>query len=267
MKSYTLNQTFWYAGGIKFVGLYGYNNDGSFNYLLDHTLNMVFIFSNTWLFLSSKNLPFYSPYYLTFVNGYWFITSNNGIYKTDSTFTNIVNSVTPDAHYGLYFTNFMIYAVKRNFVVEYTTGLTVSFSILINAYYSLWSISANGATFYIGTSSGLVLVMVNRVITDSFNACNGQTSHTVNSIVVQENMMITECYGDSYFYTSNGSSFTFVSGIFGYETSAKGVWVDLKYQLIRTDLSYFEIYNDGGNSTTTTTSTTLSTRFFIIIKF
>jgi hypothetical protein len=248
------------AGGINFVGLYGYNNDGSYNYLLDNELNRVFKFSNTWLFLSSQILPFYSPYYFTFVNGNWFVTSDNGIYKTDSTFTNIVNSVTPDTHYGLYFTNSTIYAVKSTCVIEYTTSLTVSFSNEITGDYTLWSITASGSTIYIGTSTGLVLVMVNRVVTDSFNACNGRASNTVNSIMVQENIMITECYGDSYFYNrSYGTSFSYLSGIVADGTTAKGVWVDLKYQLIRTDLSYFEIYNEGGSSTATTTTTTSST--------
>ena len=243
------------VGGISFRNLYGYANDGTYNYLLDKYLNRVFKFNVAWVFISSTILPFSSPYYLTYVSGNWFITGDYGIYKIDSTFITIVASATTGPHYGLYYysTSSTIYAVKGSSVIEYTTGLKVLIAKNITGY-SLWSITSRGNTFYIGTTTGLVLVMVDSVVTDTFNACNG-LRYSVNSIVVQGTMMMTECYGNSYFYTQ-GRPFDFIFSIVGPTTSAKGVWIDLQNQLITTDPSFFKIYTASKTTTTTARITT-----------
>jgi hypothetical protein len=241
MRFYTLNTTISNGGGTSFSDLYGYDNDGTYNYVIDHGLNKVFKFSSFWAYLSSTSLSISLPNYLKYVSGYWYITGNNGIYKTDSTFTTIVAYVTTGPHYGLYYysTTSTIYAVKSTSIIEYTTNLALSYTNNISGYI-LWSITATGTTFYIGTTTGTILVIVNRLITGTFTAaCSGP----VNSIVIQGTALLTECNGDSYFNTGSGSSFTYVSVIGGPGFTAKGIWIDLRNQLIRTDESSFLIYN------------------------
>jgi len=153
--------------------LYGFANDGVYNYILDNTNSLVYKFSSSWVYLSQKSLPFSSPLYLTYVNGYWFITGNNGIYKMVSTFSNIQYSATTGGLISLCYhsPNFTIFAIKTpNYVIEYTPILTVFYTNTISGYY-LWSITASGNTLYISTDNGLVLVMTNRVVTGFFDAC------------------------------------------------------------------------------------------------
>ncbi len=242
MKSFNLSTAYSTAGGISFSNLYGYANDGTYNYLLDNSLNMVFIFHNSWLYVSRKILPFSSPYYLTYVSGNWFITGNNGIYKTDLTFTRIVASATTGAHFGLYYysTSSTIYAVKNNSVIEYTTGLAVSYRNTLSGYI-LRSITASGTTFYIGTTSGLVLAITNRTVTGTFNGCTGLTQYTVYSIMVQGTTIMTLCIGDAHFYTGSGSSFAYKFSLRSKTVTGKGVWVDLKNHLIIADVGSYVI--------------------------
>jgi hypothetical protein len=155
-------------------------------------------------------------------------------------------------------TSSTIYAVKYpSSVVEYTTGLVVSFTNNLSGYY-LWSITASGNTFYIGTQNGLVLVMTNRVVTGFYDACNSKV-YQINSMVIQGTTMMTNCYRDLSFYTGNGSSFSFLSAMtdIGYPN---GVWVDLNNQLVFGDGdTWVKIYYDNTISTTTATTTTTRT--------
>ena len=203
---------------------------------------MVFIFHNSWLYVSRKILPFSSPYYLTYVSGNWFITGNNGIYKTDSTFATKVAYATTGVHCGLYYQSTIstIYAVKSGSVIEYTTGLAVSYTNTISSY-TLSSITASENTFHIGTTTGLVLAMTSRAVTGNFNGCNSKTTYTLYSIMVQRTTMMTECYGDTYFYTGSGSSFSYLSSISSNTVTPKGVWVDLKNRLVVTDVGSYII--------------------------
>ena len=241
-RSFSSSTSYSTAGGNSFSNLYGYANDGTYNYLLDNTVNTVFKFGNSWVYVSKTTLPFSSPFYLTYVSGNWFITGNNGIYKTDSTFTTIVASATTGTHYGLYYdsTSSTIYAVKSGSVMEYTTGLAVSYTNTISGYI-FWSITASGNTFYIGTTDGLVLAMTSRAVTGNFNGCNSRSSNTVYSIMVQGTTVMTECFGDTYFYTGSGSSFIYQSGITSSTSTGKGVWLDLKNCLVVTDVGSYII--------------------------
>jgi hypothetical protein len=241
-RSYTSQISTASAGGIFFSSLYGYANDGIFNYILDKGLHKVFQFNISWASVNIITLPFLSPYYLTYVTGNWFITGNNGIYKTGSSFASILASVTTGPHFGLYYylTSSTIYAVKNHSIIEYTTGLVTSYTKTISGY-SLWSITASGSTFYIGTSSSVVLAMTDRVVTGTFDACRSHT-YPVNSIFVQGSMMMTECYGDTYFYTGSGSSFSYSFGKVRLGTTAKGAWVELANKLLITDVGTYMIW-------------------------
>jgi hypothetical protein len=186
MSSYTSQKSFTSAGGTSFSNLYGYANDGTYNYILDNNLHKVFQFNISWVYVKIITLPFSSPYYLTYVSGNWYITGKYGIYKTGSSFESILASAITGPHFGLYYysSSSTIYAVQSHSVIEYSTGLVATYTNTISRY-SLWSITASGSTFYIGTSNSLVIAMTSRVVTGSFNACKGQTRYPVNSILVQ----------------------------------------------------------------------------------
>jgi hypothetical protein len=194
------------------------------------------------------------------VSEYWFSVTNVGIYKTDSTFATILASATTSAHFGLYFysTSSTIHAVKSGSVIEYTTVLAVSYTNTISGC-RLYSITGSGITIYIGTSVGLVFVMVNRAVTVVFAACNFKSNY-VNSMVIQGTTMMTNCQKDINFYTGNGSSFSFLSAITYIGNNPLGVWVDLNNQLVVSEgESWVIMYYDNTISTTTVTTTTTRT--------
>ena len=80
-------------------------------------------------------------------------------------------------------------------------------------------------------------------MTGSFNACNNKNTYLgIGSIVVQKNTMMVQCFGNTYFYTGNGSSFSYLSGITTLQSSSvfyKGAYVDLNNQLVVTDQGKF----------------------------
>jgi hypothetical protein len=199
MSSYSSQKSVTSAGGTSFSNLYGYANDGTYNYILDNNLHKVFQFNISWACVKIITLPFSSPYYLTYVSGNWYITGKYGIYKTGSSFESILASAITGPHFGLYYYSISstIYAVQSHSVIEYSTGLVASYTNTLSGY-SLWSITASGSTFYIGTSNSLVLVMTDRLVRRSFDACKGRTGYPVNSILVQGSTMMTECWGDIF---------------------------------------------------------------------
>lgn len=243
MSSYSSQKSVTSAGGTSFSNLYGYANDGTYNYILDNNLHKVFQFNISWACVKIITLPFSSPYYLTYVSGNWYITGKYGIYKTGSSFESILASAITGPHFGLYYYSISstIYAVQSHSVIEYSTGLVASYTNTLSGY-SLWSITASGSTFYIGTSNSLVLVMTDRLVRRSFDACKGRTGYPVNSILVQGSTMMTECWGDTCFYTGSGSSFSFSFAKVRSGTTAKGAWVELTNKLVITDAGTFMIW-------------------------
>jgi hypothetical protein len=77
--------------------------------------------------------------------------------------------------------------------------------------------------------------MTSRAFASNFDGCNSKTTYTVYSIMVQGTTMMTECNGDTYFYTGSGSSFVYQSALTSNTYTGKGVWVVLQNHFIVTD--------------------------------
>ena len=134
------------------------------------------MFSSNWVYLSYAS-SIRQPCNLIGIGSNLYITSDYGIYKTDfniniiSQYLNYVNyrgvayNSTSKYIYSAVFANNQ---GRRVDVFDLDLNLKISIPVSL----SIYSIVMYNNSFYIGSTSGVILVMVDNNIIDSFNACN-----------------------------------------------------------------------------------------------
>ena len=182
---------------------------GSFKnsyYFLDNSKSRIYIFDESFNFSSYKTIS--NPAYMVVIGDTFYITGNSKIYKTDTNF-NILNQYNPTStscYRGIYYnsSNSLIYAVafKLNLIQLFSLNLTLNDSINTQSFIP-YAITSYNNQLYVGTANGSILVIENKIIVNSFNACAGKMA-SINSVLIdQYGEIATTCSSNKvYFYDS-----------------------------------------------------------------
>ena len=198
MKNYTLQDTIKTYSGMNFSWLIGFGylvDTNTTYYALDYGANRIIIFDENWKYLTYKNLN--KPAYMITVNASLIISGNNNIYKTDKYMNNVNLYNNPSALYrGLYFnssSNSIYVAVNTRSAIDVLDlNLTLVDSIPTSTYQP-WSIQGYKNYIYVGTTSGHLLVIENKVIIKSFPVCGANL--TLSSILIDQfDYMVLNCF-------------------------------------------------------------------------
>ena len=181
------------------------------------------------------------------------ITVNNSIYISAQSFIcitdkylNIINlfDTTPNTNRGLYFnsSNNTIYVTKlnNNRIDVFDLNLTRVDSISTSTYQP-WSIQGYKNYIYVGTNSGQLIVIYNKVINQTVTVCNGTLLSSIQ--IDHYGYMALSCYNDkkAYLYYSANLSYT---GIFlTYTVTPYFINLDSNSRFVVISRYQIDIYN------------------------
>ena len=177
ISSYGNGSLFQLLGGFEQVVV---ADNTSTYYVLDQKAGLVITFDQNWIFNRTYIAPNITCRCLKYILGYFFITSNYYLYKTDSNFN--VNSRNTKGgagaglaayyYWGIYYDNAssLIYVVSHinNIIDVFNTSLAFQLSLSL-APYSPRSINQFNGNLYVGLSSSQVLVLKNNTISSTYN--------------------------------------------------------------------------------------------------
>ena len=148
----------------------------TYYYISDYIAFKIYMFDDNWTFIASKS--YNSPLYMITVDSNLYISSDTNVYKTDE-ILNLVSQYNASGlvyYRGLYLDSSrgVIYIVANHLgVIQiFDLNLLMNDSISIPYPYIAYSITGYNNQIYVGTESGTILVLVNKIITSTFNACN-----------------------------------------------------------------------------------------------
>ena len=185
--------------GNSFGWLNGFGFYSSINttyYVTDYHAGKVYILNDNWSYASFKT--FTNPAYMITVGTSLYLTGDSNIWKLDKDLNTLCQYVaTRDPFYnGLYYnsTNNLLYVAPYYLTVIHIFDLNLNFSHSFSILtYNPWSITGYNNQLYIGTNTGLILVIQNENILNQFNGCGGN-SVLLNSILFDDyGYMATSC--------------------------------------------------------------------------
>ena len=218
-------------------------------YLLDWATTRVITYKQDWTYVSYKSMPYQYSYDLKYVNGFFFVTSDNYFYKTDSNFNSVAAYGYWQALYRqLYYdsTTSLIYTAPFALTQlhVFTTSCTLSTTISLSGF-SAYGISSYNGALYTGIINGnQVFAISNKLITRMFyiNTCSSGYTYQILSITFDSfgNMAIT-CQANRYItvYDYNGNTMNALLTTAGYPFISK---VDSMGRFIVMANSQLEIY-------------------------
>ncbi len=148
------------------------------------------------------------PYSILSINNEYFITGNNGIYKTDKYFNLVDSYISTGASYtSIYYnsTSDILYVV-----VQYSSRIdlfyrNLTFISSISLTSLSYALTEKNGKIYVGLDDGSISVIENNLVVNSITTlCNGW----ITSIVIDSNdLMGVLCWSNSmlYLYSTNGS--------------------------------------------------------------
>jgi hypothetical protein len=178
-------------------------------YLMDYSSNKILIFDENWVYLSKTT--FNSPAYMVISGYYLYISTDTKIFKTDQYLNTLAqyNGSAASMYRGIYYNSIddMIYVA--NYAKSRIEVLDTNLNLFdtINLSYKPFSIKGLNNKILVGDSTnGVLLTIENKLITDVFDACNGENSLVSSIILDQFGYMATSCFNSySYLYLTNGT--------------------------------------------------------------
>ncbi len=153
-------------------------------------------------------MPIFNPFSITSINNELFITTTNGIYKTDNSFNIVKSYILTDASYSSIYHNYIsdiLYVASFSYkrIDLFYRNLTFISSIsFTNQPYAL---TEKNGKLYVGFNDGVISVVENNLVIKNITTlCIGW----ITSIVIDANeFMAVLCYNNNilYLYTTNGS--------------------------------------------------------------
>ena len=217
----------------------------SYYYVSDMFSNKIFIFNESWSYVTSEY--FYRPAYFTTIGNSLYATGEQNIWKLDSNLNILIqyNAIgTSPLYRGIYFnsTNDFIYVAAYYFYAINVFNLNIDLSYKISTLaYSPFSITAFNNQLYVGTDTGTILVIENKVIKDTFTGCNGNSVLLTYILFDSCGLMATSCYtNQSSLYDLNGRYLKTIYPTLAYPTY---IGYDSKGHFIRISKSEMNIYN------------------------
>ena len=199
--------------GTTFVALAGFGMLASANttyyYVADYAGSKIIIYDDNWKFIRYVSMSF--PAFMITIGSNLYITCDSFIAITDGNLKILsqYNGVGTPLYRGIYYnsTNDLIYVVSRTriFVFNLNLALNDSFTILPNLPYS---ITGYNNQLFVGTYGGSIFVIVNKLVVNSFNSCNGNSALVSSFLFDQYGSIAALCYASInylYLYLSNGT--------------------------------------------------------------
>ncbi len=193
-------------------GGFGMSSLNPIQYYVTHYFQgKIFVFDENWNYVSNKS-SFPDVNNMISVGNYFYITGNGNIWKTDHQLNVLIryNSTGSSPHYhGLYYssTSYSIYVAPFTLQVihVFNLNLTLNDTISITPYQP-WSINEYNNELYVGTSDGIMFVILNKQIINQFNGCNQQNFILYSILFDHLNNMVTSCNNKKlYLYNTSGS--------------------------------------------------------------
>ena len=186
--------------GSSFTGLVGFGylvDTNTTYYALDWQGNKILIFNSNWQYLTYQS--FDRPAFMITVNSNLYISSYNNVYKTDK-YLNIIsqysNSTTAFDYSGLFFsssTNLIYVAGQINQTIDiFDLNLTLVDSIATPTYQP-FSLQGYKNYIYVGTVSGHLLVIENKVIIKIVTVCAGTYMYIISILIDHFGYMALSC--------------------------------------------------------------------------
>jgi hypothetical protein len=215
--NFTLNANITSYDGYNFTSLIGFGlidgEEKSTYYAIDWSESRVIIFNEKWKYKSYKY--FKNPANMIRHEDSIFITAQYSLFKTDKKL-NIIQQYncsegTNPSYRGIMFNskNSTLYVVayESRLIYEFTLDFEVIDSFATPKHYP-WSIQEYDNKIFVGTYSGYILVIVNKIIVNTFNACNGCYNSMVTSMIFDKKGFIyvtSSSLNSIYLYNNNGS--------------------------------------------------------------
>ena len=176
--------------------------------MTDYGANQVHILTDDWTYVSFKT--FNNPAYMIKVGTFLYMTGDSNVWKLDKNLNVLFqyNSTTP--YRGIYYnsTNDLIYSAPYTLTAIHVINSNLTFNHMISTSpYSIHSIAEYNNQMYAGTSNGMMLVMVNEMIINTFNGCNGKIASIASMLFDMYGYLATSCFGTEhklYLYYPNG---------------------------------------------------------------
>ena len=198
--------------GSSFSFLAGFGTFHSVNisyYISDSGSAIVYKLSDTWEYVAQNYFP--SPKMILAISNNLYISAESNIFKTDNNLNVLSQYNASDTFYqGFYYNpaDNLIYVASSLSNAIHVFDLNLSFNSSIStSTYSPFSIAGYNSQLYVGTETGLIVVIVNRTILTSFDGCLG-SSNIIRSILFDQFGYFASTCEDSnklYLYTSNGT--------------------------------------------------------------
>ena len=224
------------------------NSSNSYYYVSDWNSNKIFNLNESWSYVSSKTFNY--PTHLTIIGNNLYATTELYIWKLDQNLTILIHSAPNGYNPGyrvMYFnstTNLIYiapYLLNEIHVFDLDPNLDHNFS---TSSYSPWSITEYNNQMYVGTTNGTILVIVNEVIINTFNGCNG------NSVQLSYNfdqcgLMATSCensqlylYDPNVTYLSKNKATPIYPNYIGYDSKGRFVQISA-YQISKRARAFY----------------------------
>ncbi len=216
-------------------------------YVTHYSQGKIFVFDDNWNYVSNKS-SFLNVNYMIPGGNYFYITSNDNIWKTDQQLNVLIthtNSTGSSPKYtGLYYnsTKNLIYVALCYLEVihVFNLNLTLNDSISITPYQP-WSINENNNELYVGTTNGTVLVILNQQIIKQFNGFNQQSCRLSSILFDSLNNMATSCANyQLYLYNTAG---TCLNKSFPTDSYPYYIGLDSKSRLVVVTSTQISLYN------------------------
>ena len=243
-KNYSHQATINNYSGISFTCLvgFGYLVDTNITYYaLDWTGNKIIIYDKNWQYLTFK--IFTRPTYMITVNNSLYISGDNSVYKTDK-YLNITGQSATACYRGLFYnskSNTIFVAGYYKYTIDvFDLNLNLVDSIPTTTYQP-YSVQGYKNYIYVGTMSGHLLVIENKVIIQTATVCAGTQPTAI--IIDNFGFMALGCYykNSAQLYYSSNVSYTGFS--FTYTVNPYFVNFDSNGRFIVISPSQINIYN------------------------
>jgi hypothetical protein len=212
-------------------------------YVTHYHQDKIFVFDEDWNYVSNKS-SFPEVYYMIPGGNYSYITGDDNIWKTDQQFKVLIGKGSITDYRGLYHNskNDLIYVAPFTLQVihVFNLNLTLNDTISITSHLP-WSINEHNNELYVGTTDGMMLVIVNKQIIKQFNGCNQQSVKLYSILFDDFNNMATSCANyQLYLYNTSGSC---LNKSIPTDSNPMYIGLDSKSRLVVVKWAQISLYN------------------------
>jgi hypothetical protein len=218
-------------------------SNATYYYVSETNVAKLYILDENMSFLALK--AYSNPAYMITLSNSLYITGDINVWKADKDLNILITySSTGTTYKGIYHnsTNDLIYVAQSGTTAIHVFNLTLS---LIRSFplstYRPYSLAGYNNQLYVGTTVGFILVVVNEVMINSFNGCNGGTSKVTSIFIDRNGYMATTCDSSFlYLYNTNG---TYAGKSITTPTSPRFLGYNSKCKFVQVSYTKVSIYN------------------------